>query len=265
MEPLIQCRRETRSTAIITLNRPQKRNALSIELMQQFHQQFVKLETDADCRVVIIGGAGPVFCAGLDLIEAADPAIAPQSARWVETTFTSLMNSPLVTVAVVQGAAMAGGAGLLAACDFAVAGEEVTIGFPETRRGLVPALAATLIARRLRDSEMRELFLLAEPIDARRAKALGLVHRVVKSADLLQESLGIAETVCRGGPEAVRQTKQMIRALTGCPSDLQDDALAIHKKMRQSDEAAEGLASFAQHRDPRWNQQDSGAGPDAGA
>ena len=164
------------------------------------------------------------------------------------------MNSSLVTIAMVQGAAMAGGAGLMAACDFAIAADDLQIGFPEVRRGLVPALAATVLARRLRDSEMRELFLMAEPIDAHRAEALGLVHRVVQPSELMQESIRMADAVCQGGPDAVRYTKRLIRRVTSCSSDLHRDALAIHTQARQSDEAAEGLAAFAERRKPRWNQ-----------
>lgn len=254
MEPVVLCRRETLQTSMITLNRPKKRNALSLELMRQFHHHLSKLEDDADCRVVIIGGAGPVFCAGLDLVEAADPSVSEQSAQWVERIFTSVMNSSLVTIAMVQGAAMAGGAGLMAACDFAIAADDLQVGFPEVRRGLVPALAATVLARRLRDSEMRELFLTAEPIDVQRAEALGLVHRVVKTDELAQESMRMACTVCQGGPDAVRCTKRLIRRATSCSSDLYREALAIHTQARQSDEAAEGLAAFAERRKPRWNQ-----------
>lgn len=233
----------------LVLNRPEKRNALTIALMEALHDELHALESDEQCRVVILRGAGPVFCAGLDLSEAAELKVAERSAEWVAKTFTSLASSDLITIAAVHGAAMAGGAGLMSACDLAVAANETRIGFPEVRRGLVPALVSAVLQRRLRDSDMRRLFLTGEPIDAQRAYELGLVQSVSRTP--LNEAVQLADEICSGGPEAVRSTKQLIREL-GQSDDALRAALKSHTAARTSAEASEGLAAFLEKRSPNW-------------
>lgn len=253
MVATVICQRHDAHTAIVTLNRAEKRNALSIELMESLCIELESLESDPDCRVVILCGAGPVFCAGLDLLEAADRAVAKHSAGWVAKTLSDLSGSPLVTIAAAHGGAFAGGAGLMAACDLVVASDDLKIGFPEVRRGLVPAIVTNVLRHRLRDSELRELFLLAEPIDATRALGMGLVQRVVPADQRLDQALKLAQTICQGGPEAVRQTKRLIRqvcSLSG-PESL-DTLLELHSQARNSSEADEGLAAFRQRRSPQW-------------
>src|SRR4051794_32637318 len=121
----------------LTLNRPAKRNALSIALLEALLAALTAAEKDSAQRVLILTGAGPGFCAGLDLAEAADPDRAHRSAELIGEMLRRISESRLVTIAVVCGAAIAGGAGLMSACDFALAGETAQIGYPETRRGLV--------------------------------------------------------------------------------------------------------------------------------
>lgn len=253
MEPTVICQQPDARIAILTLNRPHKRNALTIELMESLESQMRRLESQPECRSVILHGAGPAFCAGLDLVEAADTTVAEHSAQWVAKTFESLSTSPLITIAAVHGGAFAGGVGLMSSCDLVVAADDLKVAFPEVRRGLVPALVTSVLRNRLRDSEMRELFLLAESIDATRALSLGLVQRVVRSDQLRSEALAVAQTVCKGGPEAVRETKQLIREL-GSISGRESikGMLAIHTKARTSDEAQEGLAAFRERREPDW-------------
>jgi methylglutaconyl-CoA hydratase len=241
------------ATTILTLNRPEKRNSLTIALMQSLCNEIARLEQDPDCRIIVICSAGPVFCAGLDLKEASDAAIALESAKWVAKTFEAISCSSLISIAAVQGAAVAGGAGLMASCDFVVASDELTISFPEARRGLVPALVATKLRDRLRDSELRELFLLAEPIDAQRALRLGLVQRVVPSDRIMDEALELAALVRKSAPEAIRQTKRLlweIRHRTS--SEAADLAMQFHTDARTSREADEGLAAFLEKRGPNW-------------
>jgi methylglutaconyl-CoA hydratase len=253
--PLIcDCGDETIS--ILTLNRPDKRNALSIELMESVCQEFERLSVDATCRVVLLRGAGPVFCAGLDLVEAAEASVAERSAECLARMFETVVNSPLVTIAAAHGAAYAGGAGLMSVCDFAVASDDLRIAFPEVRLGLVPALVSVILRDRLRDSEMRELYLLGEPIDARRALDLGLVHSVVAPDRVLETALQIADTIRKGAPLTVRDTKRLLReihSLNG--ADLMSLALEAHQRARNSDEAREGIAAFREHRAPVWNSK----------
>ena len=234
---------------LLTLNRPAKRNALTIELMQSLHTELQACEADASCRAVILRGAGPVFCAGLDLREAAELEVAQKSAEWVAKTFQRFATTDLVVIAAVHGAAMAGGAGLMSSCDLVVAESDARIGFPEVRRGLVAALVSAVLKRRLRDSEMRMLFLTGEAIDATRACQLGLVQQV--GDDALAQATELARTICQGGPSAVRHTKRLIRDLGSLELDLQT-ALAAHSAARTSAEAAEGLAAFLEKRDANW-------------
>ncbi|MBI1314829.1 enoyl-CoA hydratase/isomerase family protein [bacterium] len=241
------------STVCLTLNRPARRNALTIELMESLCEALQDLAVTPDCRAVILNGAGSVFCAGLDLIEAAETELADRSAECVARTFQAVLSSPLVTIAVAHGAACAGGGGLMVACDFVVASDDLRVCFPEVRRGLVPALASVVLRRRLRDADLRRLLLLAESIDAQQGLAVGLLDCVVSSDRLLDEAQTLIATVLRGAPQAVRHTKELLVAGQVEVIEQQfHQALNSHKLARHSPEAAEGLVAFREKREPNW-------------
>ncbi len=245
--------RPDEATAVLTLNRPQRRNALTIEMMESLCQTLESLAAQPQQRVVLLRGSGPAFCSGLDLDEAAHVERVERSALCVARTFQTIANLPLITVAVVHGAAYAGGAGLMACCDFIVAADDLRICFPEVRRGLVPALVAAVLRSRVRDGDLRELLLLAEPIDAQRALRMGLVDRVVQGDQLMAAAGAIVTSILKGGPAAVRQTKRLLRELD--PTDREPlfaRALEFHKQARLSEESREGLAAFREHREPDW-------------
>ena len=254
MEPaLIQLDERTDGVAIVTLNRPEKRNALHVALMESLCAAMERLAENATCRVVIVQGAGPVFCAGLDLTEAAQPEIAEQSAQAVGRMLQTVSESTLVTIAAAHGAALAGGAGLMAACDFVVATEDLRIGFPEVRRGLVPALVSIVLRQRVQESSLRELLILANEIDAPRALQMGLIDRIARPGELLDVALAIAAQILMAAPNAVRLTKQLLRETRGLPqADALRLALEFHSQARCGDEAHEGLAAFAERRNPCW-------------
>jgi methylglutaconyl-CoA hydratase len=238
---------------LLTLNRAGKRNALSIELLQALLAALSAVENDAAQRVLILTGAGPVFCAGLDLLEAADPVRAPQSAELIGQALRRLSESRLVTIAVVRGAAVAGGAGLMSACDFALAEESARIGYPETRRGLVAALVMTFLRRQLRERDARRILLTGELFSARHAQTIGLINEALAGDQLLPEALKIAAEVMQGGPEAVARTKQLLAQLW--PSPLPEDlarAMTTHLETRQLDEIREGIEAFREQRPPKW-------------
>jgi methylglutaconyl-CoA hydratase len=186
--PVLLVEQLSEATSLVTLNRPDRRNALSIGLMEALCGAISGLATQSERRVVILQGAGPAFCSGMDLREAAEPGVAERTAPWIARTLEALATSPLVTIAAVHGAAYAGGGGLMACCDFIVAAEGTKIGFPEVRRGLLSALITPVLRSRLRDGDLRELLLLGDPIDARRAMQMGLVGRVVPPERLLDEA-----------------------------------------------------------------------------
>jgi len=246
---------ESPSPAIvmIALNRPDKRNALSIELTAQLADAIESASRDSQRRVLVIRGNGPVFCAGLDLHEAGDESKSSQSARNLARVYLSLAGSPLITIASAQGGAFGGGAGLLAACDLAVAADDLRVGFPEVHRGLVAGLVTALLRRQLGDRDIRNLILLGQTIDAPAAKSLGLVQQVVKTNDLAESTLQLARAACDGAPGAIARTKRLLDELS--PRPLRADierALADHLTARNSAEAREGIAAFRERRKPNW-------------
>jgi methylglutaconyl-CoA hydratase len=240
-------------TTALTLNRPERRNALSMQLMLELVAAVEAASNDSSQRVLVLRGAGNVFCAGLDLKEASEAGKSDASAYTVAKVMQTVHGCPLVTIAAIHGAAMAGGAGLMSACDFVVAAEQTKIGYPETKRGLVAALVMTFLLRQLRERDVRELLLLAEPIDARRALKIGLVNCVVPRERVSDEVTRIASLVVQGGPQAVAHTKQLIAELRP-PTVAQDieRAVQFHLRARTSDEAAEGIAAFLEKRPPNW-------------
>lgn len=256
MTELILAQPVQAGVTVVALNRPDRRNALSIELMRQLCEAIDRLAADPAQRVVILRGEGPVLCAGLDLHEAADVTLAEESGRLVERTLRTLRETPLITICAAHGSALAGGAGLMAACDLAVAADDLWIGFPEVRRGLLPALITGVLKDKLRDGDLRDLFLVAEPIDAQRARQIGLVQRVVPAEKLLAEATSLAQCVLKGGPQAVRGTKQMLNELRQVPpGDLTAHLLKVHHAARESEEAQEGLVAFLKKRATRWTSE----------
>jgi methylglutaconyl-CoA hydratase len=263
LSELLLIDRQHPQVAVLTLNRPERRNALSIALMQQLVDQIEQLDTGGRTRVVILRGAGSVFCAGLDLAEAQDPDLVQQSAECVERTLHALRFSSLVTIAAVHGGAYAGGAGVAAACDIAVGSTDCRIAFPEARRGLLPALICDVLRTKLREGDLTELFLVGEPIDAGRAYMLGLLQRLVEPDQLLGEALRLAEGILAGGPQTIRDTKHLLHAAYGHvqlnQSDVQtttssagSHSIDEHLRARFSEEASEGLRAFLEKRPPKW-------------
>lgn len=239
--------------ALLTLNRPEKRNALSVGLVRELLAALTAAESDTTQRVLILTGAGPVFCAGLDLADAADPAKAHESAELIAQLLQRLSESRLITIAVVRGAAIAGGAGLMSACDFAFAEESAQIGYPETRRGLVAALVMTFLRRQLRERDARRILLTGELFSARHAGTIGLINAALGAEQLMPAALRMAWEVMQGGPEAVARTKELLARLwpSPLPADL-EQAMRIHLQARESAEIGEGLAAFREKRPPGW-------------
>lgn len=238
---------------VVTLNRPERRNALTLELLTQLCAAIKMASDEPQNRVVILRGAGAAFCTGLDLKEAADQSKAHATAEMVANALIAISQTRLVTIAAVHGAAVAGGAGIMSACDFVVASERTKIGYPEVRRGLVAGLVMTFLRRQVGERNMRELLLGSELIDAERAKEIGLVNRLVAQNDLMTEALKFAESVLQGAPGAVAQTKRLIDELWWRSVKAEVDlALKYHMQARESDEAREGIAAFNEKRKPNW-------------
>src|ERR1700682_6187657 len=176
--PVVLIEKQSPQITLVTLNRPERRNSLTIELLNELIAAIEVASDQVDERVLVLRGAGVAFCTGLDLKDASDPKKAHMTAELVAKTLITLAETRLVTIAAVHGAAVAGGAGIMSACDFVVAAEKTKIGYPEVRRGLVAGLVMTFLRRQLRERDLRELLLTSELIDARRAQEIGLVNRV---------------------------------------------------------------------------------------
>src|SRR5215471_12938296 len=251
--PVILIEKQTPQITVLTLNRPERRNALTLELLTQLCAAIKVASDEPLTRVVILRGAGAAFCTGLDLKEAADQTKAHATAEMVANTLIAISQTRLLTIAAVHGAAVAGGAGIMSACDFVVAAEGTKIGYPEVRRGLVAGLIMTFLRRQVGERNMRELLLGSELIDAERAREIGLVNRVVAEKDLMSEAQKFAASALQGAPSALAQTKRLIEELWW--HSVKDDvelALKYHLQARESDEALEGIAAFNEKRKPKW-------------
>ena len=251
--PVVLVERQSAHTTVVTLNRPERRNALTIELMTELVAAVDQVSNDDTQRVLILRGAGPAFCAGMDLNETADASKAHESGGMVAKTLLALSQTRLITIAAVHGAAVAGGAGIMSACDFVVAAEGTKFGYPEARRGLVAANVMTFLRRQLRERDIRELLFASELIDAGRAREMGLINRVVPAAELDQEVSKIVASVLQGAPGALMHAKRLLEQLwsTSVKEDI-ETALGHHMQARESAEAKEGVAAFLEKRAPRW-------------
>src|ERR1041384_8317030 len=187
--PTVLIEKQTPQITVLTLNRPERRNALTIELLSELNAAIKMASDQLQQRVIILRGAGAAFCTGLDLKEAADTTKAHATAEMVANMLVAISQTRLITIAAVHGAAVAGGAGIMSACDFVVAAENTRIGYPETRRGLVAGLVMTFLRRQLRERDIRELLLGGELIDAQRALEMGLINRVVRDDEVMNEAL----------------------------------------------------------------------------
>lgn len=216
--------------ALIKLNRPDKRNALNVELLQKLCDQIERFQQK---RVLIVCGADPVFCAGMDIKEKADKG------DLIAKLFRLLYTSPLITIAAVQGAVLAGGLGLMAACDLVVAHPKTLFGLPELQRGLVPAQVLTLLLRQIPLHAVKELLFL-ENMNAPRALSIGLINKL--SEHPLETALEWAQQALKGAPAATKLAKQL--TLDPAFSEQLEKALEWHHKMLSSDEAQRGIEKF---------------------
>lgn len=253
MEALVKIEQACPHVTLLTLNRPSKRNALNRTLMQALIQAIHEVEKQEGQRVIILQGANQTFCAGLDLEEAKEESIAHESATFVAEVLKTIYHSPLVTIAAVQGAALAGGGGIAAACDITLAGKSALFGFPEVKRGLVAALVSVLLKGILSKKHLNELLLTGELISSDQAYRIGLINRLVDDEKILQEAIDLAKQILKGAPSATIQTKRLIQGSHALEFDAEIlRALALHKEMRGSLEAKEGIQAFLENRAATW-------------
>lgn len=251
--------RETRQgIGWITLDRPEVRNALSGELMEAIGEAVNAFESDHEVRALVIAGAGPAFCAGADLRgmrnsrdSAADANRA--DARRMGGLFHRIASCRKPVLARVQGPAIGGGVGLMAACDIVVAAEGTRFQFSEVRLGVVPAVISPFCIRRLGAVTARRLFLTGEAIDAKAALAYGLVDIVATDAGLDEAVARICRDLGKAGPNALIAAKELVERVTRMDDEAALEYTAeLIARLRVSDEAVEGMTAFLEKRPAAW-------------
>lgn len=234
--------------ATITLDSPANRNALSMQLMTELQAALTAAAEDSAVRVVELGHTGPVFCSGADLKETATSAGDSLPVARLGEILEAIALHPKPVLAVVGGPARAGGLGLIAAADIAVCVDPATFAFSEVRLGVVPSVISWSVLNRLSTRDAAELFLTGDVFDGVRAQQIGLVTRSVP-VDMLAETAGkLRDSLLRGGPDALRATKQLLRER---PSDYAV-LTALSVRHFTSDEGREGVAAIREKRDPSW-------------
>jgi methylglutaconyl-CoA hydratase len=242
---------------IITLNRPDKRNALNRGLIQALTEAFQKAADDTAVRCVILTGAGPAFCAGMDLTELAQSLDQEnesniwEDAQHLAKLYDLIYSLPKPTIAAVNGPALAGGAGLVTVCDLALAIPEAKFGYPEVRRGLVAAMVMPHLLRHVGERTARYLLLSGELIDAVEALQTGFINKVVAKDQLLEQALSWAQSVAEGGPEALATTKKLLRGFSRQALSIEEAAKASAAP-RLSEECRQGLRAFFEKKPAPW-------------
>jgi len=241
----------------VTLNRPDRRNALSPEMQAELIVAMEQAARDR-CRVLVLTGAGEAFCSGLDLAvlrtmtDASDMDHRAHAAN-VARMFRVLYELPIPTIAAVRGPAIAGGTGLATICDFTLATPSTKFGFTEARIGFVPALVSAFAVLQIGDKRARDLLLTARIFDANEALRLGLVNEVVAPEDLDARVQSLAETLVAVSPQSLAATKRLLVAQNKLWLDAAiAAALDEHEAARGTQDFREGVAAFLEKRKPRW-------------
>jgi methylglutaconyl-CoA hydratase len=244
---------------VLTLNRPDRRNALSQELIAALTLAFQRAREDAAARCVILTGAGSAFCAGMDLAELAeslDRGTTDDNSVWDDALrlahlYDLIYTLPKPTIAAVNGAAVAGGAGLVTVCDLALAVPEARFGYPEVRRGLVAAMVMPHLLRHVGERTARSLLLTGELIDATEASRVGLINAVVPVSQLLERAQTLARSLAEGGPIALASTKSLLQRFSRQALSIEEAARASAAP-RLTEECKEGLRAFFAKRPVPW-------------
>jgi methylglutaconyl-CoA hydratase len=238
--------------AWITLASPQTRNALSTQLVSELGAHLRGAMDDPAARVVVLTGEGTAFCAGADLKNRGAMGETAKGNPFVDI-MKLMRHGPKPVIVAVNGHAFGGGIGLVAAADIAIAADTAVFSFSEVRIGAIPAMISVAVLPKLGEHQTMRLFLTGERFSAERALGYGLLHRVT-APDALEAAVAAEiEAVAKGGPNALREAKQLVRTVAALP---EDEAFAwAEKKIASifaSEEAAEGMASFVEKRPPAW-------------
>jgi methylglutaconyl-CoA hydratase len=243
--------------ATITLNRPEKRNAISYELIDDVLRALAEVES-SPAQILIITGAGKAFCSGMDLdnlrsITGRTPEENQSDSATMARLFRTLYEFPKVTIAAVNGPAIAGGCGVATLCDFTLASTEAKFGYTEVRIGFVPAIVSTFLLRQIGEKQARDLLLTGRIIGAEEAFRLGLANEIVEPGELLNRARELAASLLQNSPASLLATKRLLKRYSSDELDRQI-ALAVEEnaRIRTTADFQEGVSSFLEKRSPRW-------------
>lgn len=246
------------ATVILTMNRPEARNALNAELVEALIAALGRLAGEDSVRAVVLTGAGGAFCGGADLktLQELQTATAAQNiadAARLKDLFRTVGTFPKPLVAAVNGPALAGGCGLVSLCDVVLASSEATFGYPEVRIGFVAAIVLVFLARQIGERRAKRLLLSGRAIGAEESVALGLADRVLPRERLLEEATGEALALQRGAPGALALTKDLLWRTSGLALETAMELAAqANTYARTGPDMMEGLDAFFGERKPKW-------------
>ena len=238
------------AVARVTMNRPQKRNALNDDLIDGLKSALRRAHDDPEIRVVILSGAGTDFCAGADLsalqkIANASVAENLDDARSLMELFTVLRELRIPVIAAVRGRALAGGCGLALGCDLVIAETEARFGFPEVKIGFVPAMVMTILRRNVSEKKAFELISFGGEISATEAASFGLINRAVVAAEFDDEVTRLAGRLAKLSPSAIALSKQLLYKIDSLSFvDALESGVDVNVTARMSDDCKKGIADF---------------------
>jgi methylglutaconyl-CoA hydratase len=246
------------SIATITLNRPDKRNAISYELIEELLAVLDEV-ANSSARVLILTGAGKAFCSGMDLdnlkaLVGRSPEQSLKDSEIMARLFRSLYDFPRLTIAAVNGAAIAGGCGLATLCDFTLAAPEAKFGYTEVRIGFVPAIVSTFLLRQVGEKHARDLLLTGRIIGAEEAHRIGLINEIVAAEQLLERARELASHLMENSPASLVCTKRLLSEQARVELDAQiQAAVRENATIRATQDFREGISSFLEKRKPQWS------------
>ncbi|MGB7556417.1 MAG: enoyl-CoA hydratase-related protein [Candidatus Korobacteraceae bacterium] len=243
--------------AIVTLTRPDKRNAISYELIEELLRALDEVEK-SPAQILILTGAGKAFCSGMDLenlrsITGRTDAENLTDSATMARLFRSLYEFPKVTIAAVNGPAIAGGCGLATLCDFTLASSEAKFGYSEVRIGFIPAIVSAFLLRQVGEKHARDLLLTGRIISADEAFRIGLINEIVAPEKLLSRSRDLAASLLSNSPASLLATKSLLKRYASESLD-REIAAAVEEnaRIRRTADFREGVSSFLEKRNPRW-------------
>jgi enoyl-CoA hydratase/carnithine racemase len=250
-EPLV--RLETSGAlATVTLNAPERRNALSVAMLTAISDTLTLLERDPAVRVVVLTHAGPVFCAGVDMKEASSIGLEAASGLIVRV-LRQITALPKPVVVRLAGPVRAGGLGIVGAADVVIAADDITFAFSEARIGVAPAIISLTVLPRMTPRQSHRWCLSGETFDAHAAAAAGLISQAVPPAELDAAVEAVAAELLLASPQGLAETKKLLgREILALLDEQGDEICKLSASLFASEEAKEGMAAFLERRKPRW-------------